>query len=154
MLTQSVHWCEGCDLIEPTPFFFHQEAYDTEAETKFDMVMCAIPTAHGHTAVQVDFCPWCGAQLSNHRVFVADRGKKRQAPTEPVQADYLAYRRRLVQSGTPVKPMSEEQWKVAVQEWNEINMLLPMAKPEHATGLFNRKQVLKTRLFLSEREQK
>ena len=136
-----IHHCAPMDELETRPSFRAQEGIDIRTKRTIHVVFVVIPHAYGASAVQVDFCPWCGEQLTNDTTL----SRTRQA--EEVDA-YGEYRKRWIKQGTAGPPMGLEDFNIAMADWSELEFLLPHAKPEHTDGLFRRKQMLRDKLAL------
>jgi hypothetical protein len=139
------HDCAAQRIIEPTPVFVVVEGLETKTKTPIKIVMLQMPQMFGVSRVQVDYCPWCTEKLAPLTLPELNRiGEKADSD----MSAYSAYRKRWVRQGLPGTPMGLEDFNIAMNEWQELEFLLPHAKPEHADGLFRRKQVLRDRLAL------
>lgn len=142
-----LHTCTGLEaLVEPRPFFYKMdEAVDTQTNEKIQPIMLAFTTRTGSVgAIMVDYCPWCGAQLT---VFTRQRSKD----IVDEQASYLLYLRlRTEQVGTQGRFMMPDEWRQVHQEYEETKMLARHAKEDTKEGLTNRLTVLRERLGIDQ----
>jgi hypothetical protein len=96
--------------------------------------------------VQMDFCPFCGTELSGGLRLGATRIGK---PKNVVINDYLTYRQHFVKLEREGHPLGQDKWDEYWDSWQEVNLLLPHAKPAAAKRLFKQKQELRETLCLS-----
>lgn len=123
------------------PVFELQRGADKATNEDIEVVMLHIATAFSHQAVMVYFCPWCGTRLTPFDY------PHRQRYAQALQG-YSEYRRRHVKSGQQEAPLGLAEWQTLAADFDEIDLLLRHAKPEHRDGLFRRKQRIRNRLAL------
>lgn len=142
-----LHTCTGLEAIgEPRPFFYKMdEAIDTQTNEKIQPVMLAFVTNSGSTgAIMVDYCAWCGTQLT---VYTRQRSKD----IVDEQASYLVYLKlRAAQVGTQGRYMMPDEWREVHREYEETKMLARHAKDDTKEGLTNRLIVLRERLGIGQ----
>lgn len=143
-MLRTTHWCAGCEaLIEP-PFFFEDELVDIRDNQRYTVTVLIFPTK-GEAAwgTMVEFCPWCGMKVgSPHTSFNLNTAGL------DAKQEYLEYRKRFVKQSRPGIPMSEGAWAEAKAAYEQTEMLLPHAKPEHRDSLYKNKQELRDLLCL------
>lgn len=123
-----------------------EHKYEGESVTE-DAIALGIPTPMGVPAfVQVDFCPFCGEQVSTSLRYGYKKPDRRREESITSHTDYFAYRQRynktVRQRSFTDGPLSENCWREFEAELAEINLLLPYARAEFASSLFQRKQIL------------
>jgi len=124
------HLCEGMNrMTDPPPYYYlHDDALDTATGERFRMVMLAIAGQFSYVAIQVDYCAWCGVQLTAHT-------RARTAAILSEGEAYKLYRKRHVKAGVQTMPLGIEEWRTATREYDETLMLVKYAKPEHTPTL-------------------
>lgn len=123
------------------PIFEPRLAKDLATGEDIRVVLMHIQGAYSYQTIQVDYCPWCGAQLTP---FTLARSMKFRREL----ADYREYRKRWVKQGTPAAPMNFKEWQHAANDFDEIDFLLRHARPQFTDGLMRQKQRLRDRLAL------
>jgi len=119
-----------------------EHRYEGESVTE-DAIALGIPTPMGVPAfIQVDFCPFCGEQVSTSLRYGYKKPDLRRKESVGSRKDYFEYRRRFTKSERPGGLLSDARYREFEAELAEINTLLPYALPEIASSLFQRKQVL------------
>ncbi len=141
--SEQFHACEQMrSLSDPAPYFYTVDnATNTTTGETFTLVMVAIAGRTMYVACQVDYCPWCGTQLTAYTL-------KRSQTISKEKARYREYRRKHMRSGQLTPPVKEKEWLELAREYEETMFLLPYAKPENSETLVVRAKVLRQRLAL------
>ncbi len=98
----------------------------------------------------IDFCPYCGADLAN---WLRERVQEKTIESKPVEREYFAYRKRFVQSrqsGKEIAPMRESKWATTVKTFEDTVRMLNKAQEQFKPQLIEDLKEMITILCLSE----
>jgi hypothetical protein len=99
-------------------------------------------------ATQVDFCPYCGTELSTQMRFGYRKPSHYREKRAVANAPYYEYRRRFAKSGKPAEPMTQTRYYRTLADLHEIEFLLEGDAGVHQSELFAAKQAIYRDLYL------
>lgn len=98
----------------------------------------------------IDFCPYCGADLAN---WIREQVSEKTVDSYPIEREYFNYRKRFVsigKTGREIAPIRESKWKVEAKRFEDtVKMLQASNEPFKPQLITDLKELIVT-LCLSE----
>lgn len=121
--------------------------YEGEKHAEY-VVMMSQQTQVGYLTTVVDFCPFCGIELSTALRFGYKKPEIARQARLAEREGYFEYRRRWNRRPYDDAPLRESEWRRLVDELEEIETLLVGDAGSYQAELFQRKQYIYRQLIL------